>query len=96
MIAGADRNLCAQKRGVGGMQYGTSGLMPRAEFLYVKWRGKSTGQVYEDRENCRFFAQLGVLLPCPEKQEKVRRKIPLEISERAYVEPRSGTPRMRL
>ena len=37
------------KRGVGGIQYGTTGFMPRGEFLYVKWRIKSTGQIYEDR-----------------------------------------------
>jgi hypothetical protein len=27
----------------------TSGVMPRAAFLYVKWRIKESGQVYEDR-----------------------------------------------
>jgi hypothetical protein len=28
---------------------GTGGVMPRAAFLYVKWRIKESGQVYEDR-----------------------------------------------
>lgn len=28
---------------------GLSGYMPRGEFLYVKWRDKSTGQVFEDK-----------------------------------------------
>jgi hypothetical protein len=37
------------QRGQGGMQYGTSGDLPRGDFLYVKWRIRSTGQVYEDR-----------------------------------------------
>lgn len=37
------------KRGVFIKQHSTSGFKPRGEFLYVKWRSKSTGQVYEDR-----------------------------------------------
>jgi hypothetical protein len=32
-------------------QWGISGVMPRGEFLYVKWRLKSSGQVYEDKVN---------------------------------------------
>ncbi len=27
----------------------TSGMMPRGEYLYVKWRVKATGEVYEDK-----------------------------------------------
>lgn len=30
-------------------QWNTTGVMPRGEFLYVKWRLKSSGQVYEDK-----------------------------------------------
>lgn len=37
------------KRGVAIKQHGIGGFMPRGEFLYVKWRSKSSGQVYEDR-----------------------------------------------
>jgi hypothetical protein len=44
---------CAYKPGVARgeyyLQHGIGGLMPRGEFLYVKWRSKSTGQIYEDR-----------------------------------------------
>ena len=32
---------------------GTAGFMPRGEFLYVKWRVKATGQMYEDRVDLR-------------------------------------------
>lgn len=30
-------------------QWNTSGAMPRGEFLYVKWRLKRSGEVYEDK-----------------------------------------------
>jgi hypothetical protein len=30
-------------------QRGVDGAMPRGEFLYVKWRLKATGEVFEDR-----------------------------------------------
>ena len=30
-----------------------AGVMPRGEFLYVKWRLKETGQVYEDKVDLR-------------------------------------------
>ena len=30
-------------------QWSISGVMPKGEFLYVKWRLKSSGQVYEDK-----------------------------------------------
>jgi hypothetical protein len=30
-------------------QWNTAGVMPRGEFLYVKWRLKSSGKVYEDK-----------------------------------------------
>lgn len=30
-------------------QAGVDGAMPRGEFLYVKWRLKATGEVFEDR-----------------------------------------------
>jgi len=30
-------------------QWNTTGVMPRGEFLYVKWRLKPSGQVYEDK-----------------------------------------------
>ena len=29
--------------------WGTAGVMPRGEFLYVKWRLKASGQVYEEK-----------------------------------------------
>lgn len=34
-------------------QGNTTGRMPRGEFLYVKWRVKATGEVYEDRVDLR-------------------------------------------
>ena len=44
---------CAYKPGVARgeyyLQHGISGFMPRGEFIYLKWRSKSTGQVYEDK-----------------------------------------------
>lgn len=33
--------------------HGTSGAMPRGEFLYVKWRNMDTKVVYEDRVDLR-------------------------------------------
>lgn len=30
-------------------QDGISGFMPRGEYLYVKWRVKETGEIYEDK-----------------------------------------------
>ncbi len=32
---------------------GTAGVMPRGEYLYVKWRVMATGQVFEDRVDLR-------------------------------------------
>lgn len=30
-------------------QHGIAGMMPRGEYLYVKWRVKATGEIHEDR-----------------------------------------------
>ncbi len=34
-------------------RWNTSGVYPRGEFLYVKWRLKSSGQIYEDKVDLR-------------------------------------------
>ncbi len=34
-------------------QSGTTGNIPRGEFLYVKWRINATGEIYEDRVDLR-------------------------------------------
>jgi len=34
-------------------QRGTTGFIPRGEFLYVKWRINSTGEIYEARVDLR-------------------------------------------
>jgi hypothetical protein len=36
-----------------GENCGTAGNMPIGDFLYVKWRDKATGQVYEDKVDLR-------------------------------------------
>lgn len=36
-----------------GENCGTAGNMPIGDFLYVKWRDKATGRVYEDRVDLR-------------------------------------------
>lgn len=43
----ADREKVSLGRPYYGMN--TGGLMPRGEFLYVKWRILATGEVFEDR-----------------------------------------------
>lgn len=64
--------------------WSTGGLYPRGEYLYVKWRLKSSGQVYEDKADLRTRlpadikdhiltcvikgSQLYVYLICPEKR----------------------------
>ncbi len=35
------------------LQWNTTGVMPRGEFLYVKWRMKQSGEVYEDTVDLR-------------------------------------------
>ena len=32
---------------------GTGGMMPRGDFLYVKWRMKASGKIYEDKVDLR-------------------------------------------
>ena len=46
-----DREMRAD--GSGYMAHSIGGMLPRGEYLYVKWRVKETGQVYEDKVDLR-------------------------------------------
>lgn len=41
------REMRADGRGY--IAHGISGMLPRGEYLYVKWRVKETGEIYEDK-----------------------------------------------
>lgn len=46
---GTYANKATVQRGEAIQQHSISGVMPRGDFLYVKWRIKQSGEVYEDR-----------------------------------------------
>lgn len=46
---GTYANKARVQRGEVFPQHSISGVMPRGEFLYVKWRIKQSGEVHEDR-----------------------------------------------
>ena len=47
---GSSRQFCTYKEFEGGItQHSITGVMARGEFLYVKWRDKQSGQVFDDR-----------------------------------------------